>query len=73
MAKVNHTLKAESSMKEKIVKEKESLQTEVMSLKEKLRELTVSSEEAKRKLANAESQLLDLTSQGLDTSDVSDH
>ena len=57
-------------MKDKLGKEKETLQTELISLKDKLRESNVSAEEAKRKLTNAESQLVDLTAQGLDTTDV---
>ena len=71
MAKVNHALKGEVSMKEKISKEKEGLHTELISLKDNLREMSVAAEETKRKLTNADSQLADLTSQGLDTSDVS--
>ena len=70
LAKVNHTLKNEVNMKDKLGKEKETLQTELISLKDKLRESNVSAEEAKRKLTNAESQLVDLTAQGLDTTDV---
>ena len=58
-------------MKEKLGKEKEALQTELISLKDRLRESNTAAEEAKRKLTNAESQLVDLTSQGLDTTDVS--
>ena len=58
-------------MKEKLGKEKETLQTELISLKDRLRESNAATEEAKRKLTNAESQLVDLTSQGLDTTDVS--
>ena len=67
---MNHTLKNEVNMKDKLGKEKETLQTELISLKDKLRESNVSAEEAKRKLTNAESQLVDLTAQGLDTTDV---
>ena len=68
---MNHTLKNEVSMKEKLGKEKEALQTELISLKDRLRESNAAAEEVKRKLTNAESQLVDLTSQGLDTTDVS--
>lgn len=68
---MNHTLKNEVSSKEKLGKEKEALQTELISLKDRLRESNASAEEAKRKLISAESQLVDLTAQGLDTTDVS--
>ena len=70
LGKVNHSLKAEVVSKEKLTKEKETLQSELISLKDKLREAQTGAEEAKRKLTSAESQLIDLTAQGLDTTGV---
>ena len=60
MAKVNQALKTETSLKEKVTKEKEALQTEILSMREKMKDAETIAEESKRKLLSAENQLSDM-------------